>query len=418
MKIKINDAFVCRLFNILFFWFLITPILKSMPYGNIISLGLGFLIVVLSTIVVVIRKIPTLYYKLYIISSLFLLYCFLHIFNGNTLTNLATFFRIYGSFALLFSFLTITSFPLILKLERKMFLLGVICAAYVILQAVIYRVSPTFAVNLFGENQYWGVFGQSVRPRGLLGSVGGSASLISTALIIYIKRSTLAQTCSLDKVLTLVLVVGLMVIFTRTFVFLLLAFSVLYYMLIMDFKKLAGLLSAAFLIVFIYIAYSPEKFYERISDLPGISSNITNTDQLFKGRLYLSKLPLQEFENQNILNWVWGNNLNFSTDVLVGHYIAAMEESIQSSTHNDIVWLLVNLGVIGLCIYLFFIFKLASFSISCNTKLKSITFLYIFLFFFLSSLGGELINITGHRYIQAIFIALLILQIKSESAHN
>lgn len=418
MKIKIDDKFVDHIFNTILFWFLLTPILKSVPTGDIISRAIGVAVLALASIVIVSRPIPKAYTLLFSSAFLFLLYGVLHTVSGEDIKgNIATLTRIYGTFALLFAFLTIRSPEIIKKIEVKIFYLGSICAIYVIFQSLIYKASPQLALELLGKHQYWGALGESVRPRGLLNSVGGSASLIATAIVIYIKKSALEKISTNEKLLTSLLIIALALIFTRTFILLLIVFSILHFTKTNNLKKLTGLLLSCLLAFAAYSIYAPEKLAERLSDLPFISESTASSDQLFKGRLYLSRLPWEEFKKQSALHWIWGNNLNHSTNILINHYNSADEET-QSSTHNDIIWLLVNLGGIGLALYLLFIFRLLSFSKNSSSQLKSITFLYILLFFFLSSLAGESINITGHRYIQIIFIALLISTIQTEKNAN
>ena len=416
MKLKINDRFVVHIFNIIFFWFLFTPILKSVPFGEIFSRAIGVVVLLLSSIVIANRPIPKAYLRLSISALLFLLYCIFHTVTGEDISgNIATLIRIYGTFALLFTFLTINSSKTLEIIETKIFYLGSICAAYVIAQSLIYKLSPQLAIDLLGAHQYWGALGESVRPRGLLNSVGGSASLIATSIIIRIKRSAASDTDRREKLLTFLLIVGLALIFTRTFILLIIIFSILHFTITNNLRKLTGLILVCVFLFSAYSIYSPEKLAERLSDLPFISKTTTSTDQLFKGRFHLSKIPWEEYKSQDVLHWIWGNNLNHSTNILINHY-ESLDETLQSSTHNDFIWLLVNLGAMGLVLYLLFIFRLLSLSRNKSLKLKSITFLYILLFFFLSSLAGESINITGHRYIQIIFIALLISKVQQEKS--
>jgi len=375
--------------------------------GEFLSRLAGFIIILISTLIIYKRPIQKKYNNLTISTIAFLAYCALHIPFGNSITeNIATFIRIFGAFSLLFAFLTIRNQTIVTNIESLIFSLGLACAVYTIFQLILFKANPTFAINLLGEIQYWGAAGETVRPRGLLVSVGGSASLMATSLLVFLRKTETKKATRLEYLAAAVVVIGLAIGFTRTFILLLMLFSLIYFTLTGRIKKLTTTALLLLVTIFSYSIYSPEKLAERISDLPFISDNNTTKDELFKGRFYLSELALNEYKAQPAINWLWGNDLNFSTNIITGHYSMA-GSGAESSTHNDIVWLLVNLGIIGLILYAALIYQLLKICKGPLTKLRLFSFLYVLLFFFLSSLAGESINITGHRYIQVIFIAIL-----------
>jgi hypothetical protein len=158
---------------------------------------------------------------------------------------------------------------------------------------------------------------------------------------------------------------------------------------------------------------NPLYYLERIQDIPGLSSKAVSEDQLMQGRGSLIKIVWNDFTKKEMERMLLGDGLTYASKVIVKYYHASGE----ASTHNDFLWLLSDLGVIGLLSYLGFY---AAAFLSYTGEYKAIYYFYLVGIMLASGVGGETITITGHRFLQMIFLAYFLSEkkkvIKADSA--
>jgi len=392
-------------------WCLTIPITANIGLFNVgsteitISRLLGmFLVGIVSILVFFIRpgRIPALPLAFIII---FLIYLFAHVFFGSEIfASFLIFIRAYGAFCILILFLSNTSFKLVHFTNKALVVIGAATAIYTIVQLLVLKIDPAFAYKLFGKEQFWGGGDNVIRPIGILLSAGGSASLICIALVVLIKRWELEGLSIANKILFVILLVGLLCNFTRTFI---LMFALYGAVILLYYKRFSRLITLAFLglvVVSSYVSYvGVEKVMSRFQDVPSFSQEKVDDHRAFEGRGLLIEILLSDFQKQDSISKLIGNELNWSGKSIQKYYKHNFRvETGEASAHNDYIWLLVNLGYIGLLLYLLLAFNLYK----MNKYEHSIFYrLFIVLMFIGAGFGGESIAITGHRYFQMLLIA-------------
>ncbi|SDJ66839.1 O-antigen ligase family protein [Microbulbifer yueqingensis] len=406
MRLKVGDNLVEWLLNIIVSWYLLYPLIKALPYGEQASRGIGLLVVFFAFFIVLLRGVKRSYLLLFLSAVAFLLNCLVRIPVGHDVAeDVATFIRILGGFVIFFAFLTVACPMRLIRFERRLFILGAICALYTLVQASAYIASPAAAMSFFGLDQYWGAGGEALRPRGLLMSIGGSASLMSISLLIYYRWYTVGTVSRLETVLFFLVLAGLASNFTRTFILCIVIFIFLHLFVTGRFQKLWMATLGLVLSVVVVTLLFPDRVMDRLSDIPFVGKG-QESEEFFEGRFVLAGIAWDAFASEGIANYIFGNGLNFSSNAIM-EVFRGQEKTMQSSTHNDVVWLLVNLGVVGTILYSLFLCLLLQ-AYDKHMRGQAFYTLFVIIFFFLSSLAGESINISGHRYIQYIYIALLL----------
>ena len=385
-------------------WFALAPFLKAGD-GDA-SRAIGVLIVVvtgaLSVMCMLTRRQVT---YLVPLSMLLVLYFLCRIAPDNAWGSAVVWIRAAGSFFLFSFFLQFLRKEQTPRCLDVVVYLGAGFAAYTIVQFVLFNVSIHLAYAIFGQNAYWGglVGGHVLRPSGPLNSIGGSASIISMGIMaLHLRWREWPKARRL--VMLCVMLVGLYFNFTRTFVFLLIGYFTIIYVMKGGLK---AALKLPLIIAAVGIAIVPiiggDRIVDRLSDIPIIGSGKIGQGA-FEGRDLLLEITMTKFYSGKP-DYVFGNGLSWSEDAISAHY-SHLTDTMESSTHDDIVWLLVNTGVVGIALYLLFIFGAAR---VCYRERNWPALLFLLLFVFLSGLGGESISISGHRYMQMTFLAILLL---------
>jgi len=391
-------------FCCLVLWFAFAPFLKS---GNgDASRAIGVLIVVitggLAAMSMLTRRQVT---TLVPLSMLLVLYFLCRFAPDNAWGSAVVWIRAAGSFFLFSFFLQFLRKEQTPRCMDIIVYLGAGFAAYTIVEFVLFNLNTHLAYAIFGQDAYWGgLVGQHVlRPAGPLNSIGGSASVISMGIMaLHLRWREWQKT---RRIITLgVLLVGMYFNFTRTFVFLLIGYFAIIYL---QKGGLKAALKLPLIVVAIGIAIVPiigvDRIVDRLSDIPIIGSGKIGQGA-FEGRDVLLEITLTKFYGGKP-NYVFGNGLSWSEDAITSHF-SHLTDTMEGSTHDDMVWLFVNTGVIGVALYLLFIFCVAR---VCMRQRNWPALLFLLLFVFLSGFGGESISISGHRYLQMTFLAILLL---------
>jgi O-antigen ligase len=258
--------------------------------------------------------------------------------------------------------------------------------------------NPSIAIATFGPKAFLLSF-STLRAQGPLVSAGGSSSAMAIGVVILVGRSIAGRSRKWNIVCLMVLTMGLFMNFTRTYVFILIVFVgavFAYYKRLGLLAKIGAVIVVSALIVGSAVGWS--HITDRFRDLPGAGEASVSENQMFQGRVLLTGLILDDFRKSDAIEVLFGKGLYNSNRVLQRYF------GVEASTHNDLLWLVSNCGLIGLILYLGVILSLVF------GHRGNFYFLYgafVALFVFLSGLGGETIAITGHRYLQMIGVALL-----------
>jgi len=118
---------------------------------------------------------------------------------------------------------------------------------------------------------------------------------------------------------------------------------------------------------------------------------------MMQGRGLLIDVVWSDFKAKDAMRKLTGDGLYY-TNKLLGKYFSVSG----ASTHNDFLWLLSNMGILGLLLYLSYYMTMA---VSYQGTYKFLFLSYLFGIVFMSGVGGETISITGHRWLQFIFLA-------------
>ena len=372
-----------------------------------ISRMAGILVVVYVTVSFLFLNLNRIPKFLLLSVMIFIFYMFIHVFFGSDwLGDFGVFIRAYGSFILLLYFLCVLNDENAVLIKNVLIALAILTAIYTIVQYSIFTVSPSTAINIFGRQAFWGQGSATVRPGGLLLSAGGSASIMCVGIILLMKKYLEGNFNYYSIIFLALIVFGLGLNFTRTFVFLLIPFVLLVLIRYGKWKGVflygvIGVLSIGVLVNFL----GSERFLNRFSDIPGIADS-RNVKPVFEGRSLLIEIVMDAYKKESALSQAIGHDYRWASRQIESYYKRAFSlRTGESSTHNDFVWILSILGWIGLIFYILVVFALM-----LGIKGQNVFFgrLFVLMFFVLSGLGGESISIVGHRYLQVMLIAVLI----------
>lgn len=142
------------------------------------------------------------------------------------------------------------------------------------------------------------------------------------------------------------------------------------------------------------------------------ASNTTRLNSLTSGRLGFWKTGIEGFVDGNIINQLFGHGFNFIRD-LTGH-----------SGHNDLIHMLLGMGVIGLIVYLVYMLKAIG-VMHKNIKIANDTKLIRFMYFFSITLyvfGPMVMNgLFGYQHLLYSIVIMAILledKVKQRSEIN
>jgi len=413
MLVRENKARKDKFILFIGLWFATLPLSATYSLGVIggveltISRLVGILVVIYVSLNLLLArksKIPT---HLWWAVVIFILYMFTHVFFGaDWLGDLGVFIRAYGSFALLLYLLCVLNDSKAELIKNVLIFLAVLTAVYTIVQYFIFSISPSLAIEIFGRQAFWGQGSGTVRPGGLLLAAGGSASIMCMGVVLILKRYIERNFNSRLLFYLVVIVLGLGLNFTRTFVFLLVPFILIVLVKYGKWKgvflyAIVGILSIGFLVNFL----GADRFINRFNDIPLISSEKTEKPA-FEGRSLLIKIVLDAYKNESFFNQTFGQDYRWASRQIESYYKRAYSmRTGESSTHNDFIWLLSIQGWFGLLLY---VIVVTSLILSIKGRQKFFGRLFVLMFFVISGLGGESIPIVGHRYLQVMLIAVLI----------
>jgi len=391
-------------FCCLVLWFAFAPFLKAGNGDASRAIGVVIVIVtgVLSTMSMLTRRQVT---YLVPLSTVLVLYFLCRIAPDDAWGSAVVWIRAAGSFFLFSFFLQFLRKEQTPRCLDLVAYLGAGFAAYTILEFVLFNISTHLAYAIFGPDAFWGgrVGEHVLRPTGPLNSIGGSASIISMGILaLHLRWRAWPKTRRLAVLA--VMLVGMYFNFTRTFVFLLIGYFAIIYLQKGGLKaalKLPLIIAAAGIAIVPIVGI--DRIADRLSDIPIIGSGKIGQGA-FEGRDVLLEITLTKFYGGKP-NYVFGNGLSWSQDAITSHF-SHLTDTMEGSTHDDMVWLFVNTGVVGVALYLLFIFCVAR---VCYKQRNWPALLFLLLFVFLSGFGGESISISGHRYMQMTFLAILLL---------
>jgi O-antigen ligase len=209
-------------------------------------------------------------------------------------------------------------------------------------------------------------------------------------------------------VLISIIVFGLGLNFTRTFVFLLVPFI---FLVLVRYGKWKGVfiyaITGVLLVGVLINLLGVERFVNRFQDIPGILDTRSNKPA-FEGRKLLIDIVMTEFSEEPVLSKIIGHDYRWASRVIEKYYKKTYAEKIgESSTHNDFIWLLSILGWLGVMLYVIVVLAIV---FNIKGRYQFFGRLFVMFFFVLTGLGGESIPIVGHRYLQAIMVAILIFE--------
>lgn len=385
-------------------WFMMLPLAAKF---SLFSLGgtkydlsrlIGLAIVYGNTLflpVAKFRKIPT---PLLLASAFFLFYAAMLLLVGDHFTSsLNVFVRIYSGFLLLFVYCGFEYENKIELIEKLLLFMGLFTAVYTLAQFAAYHVSPHAAMSFFGKRAFVPSY-STIRPQGPLLSAGGSASVITLAFVLLLKRLIVGNFNRIHWALSAIMALAMMVNLTRTYLFMLVLIIVcclLYYRRFMVLLRM-GIATFALILISLFFV-SPEHYLDRFKDVPGVASQDVSNKQMMQGRGLLMDIVWSDFKNKDFYRQITGDGLYYTNKLLGRHFSVA-----EASTHNDFLWLLSNMGVIGLLLYLLYYLAAA---VSYRGKFRFLFFCYLFGIMFVSGIGGETICVTGHRFLQVICLA-------------
>jgi hypothetical protein len=346
------------------------------------------------------RKIPA---PLLIASTFFLLYAAILLAIGDNFSNsLNVFVRIYSGFLLLFVFCGFEHKHKMELIENLLLFMGIFTAAYTLIQFATYSISPNAAVSFFGGRAFVPSY-STIRPQGPLLSAGGSASVITIAFILLLKRLIVGNFSRVHSILSGIMALAMLVNLTRTYLFMLVLITIACLICYRRIQVLFTLTVVSIVLILLSFAVVPPSHYlDRFKDVPGMSSEDVSNKQLMQGRGLLMDIVWSDFKTKDIYRQLIGDGL-FYTNKLVGSHFNQAE----ASTHNDFLWLLSNMGVMGFTLYLLYYL---SAMVSYRGKFRFLFLCYLFGIMFISGLGGETICVTGHRFLQMICLAYFYLE--------
>lgn len=382
-------------------WFLLMPVLSRIVLIQDYTLSriLGLFIIFINTVLFPFHKLRLVYLPVLLSVTTFILYCIMLTIVYPSPSAYDTLFRLYGWQLLLIVFLIRIGPSNIHIVKAAIISVGVICALYTIVQYVVYLLDPHFAIQL------WGVRGividhSTLRPQGLLGSAGGSAFLISFPLILFLKEVLTKHIGSYRAFLSIVLLIGLLLNFTRTAIFLLAVFMIINLLIYRQFVRMFVLVLFTLCVTattLLFVDYN--RYTDRFTDLKW-SEEMSDSDRnrFAAGRLLLLSVVLDKYRGLPFQDKLIGKGLHWTNSIIKETF------GIEGNAHNDMIWLLSNVGYIGTILYLLIVYSL---SVMHKYKWTLFYVSFVVLYFFLGGIGGETITITGHKYMQVIMIAYL-----------
>jgi len=394
-------------FNViaLIIWYIILPFVgktEIIQFGDIdydISRLLGIAIVYINTIFVFFTDFSKIPKPVCVSAIIFMTYAAINvIINDNFIKSLYVLVRVYSGFLLLFIFCGANEKQIRL-IEIMLLSIGAFTACYIIGQFALYKINPGYAIQLMGERALVPSYSYDVvRPQGPILSAGGSSSVISLALILLLRKMLIGELSRWHVVLGSFMTLALLLNFTRTYVFII---FLIFFINLIFYKKYKALTIVLMIFVMVitvsFVFLSSSHYTDRFEDLPGIASKGVVKEQLMQGRLLLIDIVWKDFVKQNIYRKLFGNGLYYPYKLL-GNYFYGQEVS----THNDFMWLLSTMGIIGLILYILFYISAA---ISYQGEYVVLFLSFLIGMLFLNGLGGETISTTGHRLYQMIALA-------------
>jgi hypothetical protein len=415
---RVNDNWVIRVNAVaLVLWYVLLPFAGKLALFELggtvydVSRVIGLFIVYGNTILlfkVNYGKIP----RLILLSSfLFLIYAACHVFTGsNFINSINVFVRVYSGFLLLLIFCGCGGDERKEIIEKLLIFMGVLTGIYILAQFAMYKINPGFATQLLGDRAYVASY-SLVRPQGLLLSAGGSSSVMAVALIVLLRKILVHEFTRVHSLLASFMIAALLINFTRTYVFTLIPIFLLCLAYYRGFKALTATVSLGVVVLLLsFLFIDPSQYIDRFKDLPGMSAKGVSNQQLMQGRGLLMDILWKDFSKKDTLSQLTGNGLYY-TNRLLGKYFSVREVS----THNDFLWLLSNMGLLGMLLYLCFF---ASAAVSYRGKFRLLFLCYLFGLMFMSGIGGETICVTGHRFFQVICLAYFLNETRQNDAHD
>ena len=305
--------------------------------------------------------------------------------------------RVYSAFLLFFIYCGFDYEHKTEIIEKLILVMGLYVAFFTLVQFVLYKINPAFAISLFAKRAFVASY-SSIRPQGPLLSAGGSASVMTSAFILLLRKYFQRGLSKQHILLAVIMGMAMLLNLTRTYMFPLVFITVACLIFYRRFKALAIIMSTLFVLIFVSFSFIPPAHYlDRFKDVPGFAGKNVSKKQMMQGRGLLIDIVWSDFKAKDAMRKLTGDGLYYSNKLL-GRYFSVSE----ASTHNDFLWLLSNMGILGLLLYLLYYMAMA---VSYHGSYKFLFFSYLFGIIFISGLGGETISITGHRWLQFIFLA-------------
>jgi len=385
-------------------WYLLLPFAGKLSLFNLggvrydISRVIGLGIIYGNTLLlptINIKKIPVL---VLLSAFFFLMYAAILLFiGGYFVQSLNMLIRIYSGFLLFFIYCGFYYEHKMEIVEKLILVIGLYAASFTIIQFVLYEIDPAFAVSLFAKRAFVASY-STVRPQGPLLSAGGSASVMTIAFILILKKFLQRDLTNRHILIAVVMGMAMLLNLTRTYLFPLVIITIACLIFYRHFKALAIIISALFILIFVSFSFIPPSHYlDRFKDVPGFAGKNVSKKQMMQGRGLLVNIVWTDFKKKGVSRQIIGDGLCYTSNFL-GRYFSVAE----ASTHNDFLWLLSNMGILGLLLYLIYYMAMG---VSYQGSYKFLYLCYLFGIMFMSGLGGETINITGHRWLQVILLA-------------
>jgi len=340
-------------------WYLMMPFTKSFSLGKFgqidlnLSRLMGIIVVIMCSALIPFMIRETKSFRLLFSAFLLIVLCFANVFIDTIPQKTITvFIRIYGGVLLLLFFAPSMSAINVVKIRKCITLIATATAIFTVIQFILIKISFSLAVKIFGIDSFW-MGTEIIRPRGLIESVGGSAAVMTTGLLCIFFNSLKGKVRISDYLLISIIVFGLLLNFTRTYVFLIPIFIFINLTAYKRYTKSIGLAFLFLAVLGVSIGIiGLNTVNERFDDLPGFNSGNVKRQNLFMGRVELFEDVWSEFLNNDVINKLIGSGLNWTGNTLKKKY------GIEASTHNDFVWLIGNLGILGCLVYLLFLFSI------------------------------------------------------------
>lgn len=341
------------------------------------------------------RRIPT---AIFFFSIFFVSYAGLLLLIGeNFAQSVNVFVRIYSGFLLFFVFCGAKYDGKQRLIEQFLLFMGWYTAIYTIIQFFIYHIDPQLAIGVFTRDAFVSSY-STVRPQGPLLSAGGSASVLSLTFILILKKILNNEFRVMHCMLAIFMTIAFLMNMTRTYLFTLVVVFICTLMYYRMYKVIISIFVGSILLIAGSLAVvPPSHYFDRFKDVPGVADKNVKINQMMQGRGLLMEIIWNDFKEKNVYRKISGDGL-YHTNKILSKYFSVPD----ASTHNDFLWLLSNMGIFGLVLYLLYYF-LGVMSYHGNDKILFVG--YFIGIMFVSGFGGETICITGHRFLQVILLS-------------